>query len=447
MRSRIPLEDYSVNALLRESLDRTLRLMRDDLVDGITDAELITELTSTEIVLAGDKHNLSSHAAQCAYITAALLMARSGHRVYIAAPNVRLRRPQSPLKGNRLINALRSVSADLLPDVAFAFGAPSRPAALCVCFGNSPQRYDATRVIRVNASAWDAELTVAAAGKPWVEEDWPCGALAAGGMAAVEAFKATMHRVRSFARAKDQFDALFAFSNDARIELAPANTPHISALGIFDFISGGAITNGTLFTFARLPQVTGQARVIEPECSDLSNLNRYMLLLRSATLLPKGPTLASLMPPGLILEAVQARYEGTRMPLLGNLAPAVLVGADDIPTRWKAQAENPAWLGIGATSHWNTMASYHVANLACAQCLHPRDEHAAAPLPTVAFVSFFVGLMLACYFLRMKAGERLPPTAQYVYLTPFRVEGIWHSPVARRDDCPTCGTGQNIRAA
>jgi hypothetical protein len=235
-----------------------------------------------------------------------------------------------------------------------------------------------------------------------------------------------------------QFDAQFAFSDDVQIELAPPDTPRTSALGSFDFISGGAIANGTLFTLARLPVVTGRARVIEPESSDLSNLNRYALLLRLATGLPKGPMLASMMPPGLELESIQGRYEGGRMALLGDFAPAVLVGADDIPTRWKAQTQNPTWLGIGATSHWNAMASYHMAGLGCAQCLHPRDEVTTGPLPTVAFVSFFAGLMLACYFMRMKAGERAPLTAQYIYLTPFRPEGIWRSPVAIRPDCPTC---------
>lgn len=436
-----------MNSPLLESLDRTLRLMRDDLVDSVSDAELLVALTDTDVVLAGDAHNLSTHAAQCAYITAALLMARSGHRVYLAAPDVRLRGPQPPLKGDRLVTSLKAAGKDLLPGVEFPLGAPRKPAAICVCFGGSPERYEARRVVRVNASAWSADLTSATSGTPWMEGDWPCGALAAGAIATVEAFKAAMHRLRSFARESIQFDAQFSFSEQARIDLAPAHTPRTSALGVFDFISGGAIANSTLFTLARLPQVAGHARVIEPECADLSNLNRYALLLRSASDQPKGPLLASLMPKGLELESLQARYEGGRMPQLGGFAPAVLVGADDIPVRWKAQAQNPDWLGVGATSHWNAMASYHSAGLGCAHCLHPRDETTTGPLPTAAFVSFFAGLMLACYFLRMRAGERAPLSEQYTYLTPFRPEGIWRSPVARRDACPTCATAASVRAA
>jgi len=431
---------------LQESLDRTLRLMRDNLVDDIGDTELLAALTDTEVVLAGNAHNLSTHAAQCTYIAAALLMARSGHRVYLAAPDVRLRGTQPPLQGDRLVSAVMKAGVDLLPGVGFATGAPRKTAAICVCFGDSPQRYEARRVVSVNASAWSAELNSASA-QPWIESDWPCGALAAGAMVAVEAFKAAMLRLRPFARDDIQFEAQFSYSEDARVELAPTGTPRTSALGAFDFISGGAIANSTLFTLARLPQVTGHVRVVEPERSDPSNLNRYMLLLRSAIEQPKGLMLGSLMPQGLELEAIPARYEGGRMPQLGSFAPAVLVGADDIPVRWKVQAENPAWLGVGATSHWNAMASYHAARLGCAHCLHPRDEVTDGPLPTAAFVSFFAGLMLACYFLRMRAGESVPVMEQYTYLMPFRPEGIWRSPVARRANCPTCGPNVGIRAA
>ena len=79
-----------MNALLSEALNRTLLLMRDEVVGTVDDATLISALTSTSIVLVGDARNLSSHAAQSAFITAALLMARSGHRVHLATPDVPL---------------------------------------------------------------------------------------------------------------------------------------------------------------------------------------------------------------------------------------------------------------------------------------------------------------------------------------------------------------------
>ena len=135
------------------------------------------------------------------------------------------------------------------------------------------------------------------------------------------------------------------------------------------------------------------------------------------------------------------------MAAIGEFAPSVLVGVDDIPTRWNVQEEYPRWLGIGATTHWAAMASYHQRGLACARCLHPRDDPATGPIPTVAFVSFFAGLELACYFLRTLAGEHVPPSEQYTYLSPLHPGRIWRSPVAVRVDCPTCQPGADIRAA
>lgn len=427
-----------MNAVLLEALDRTFRLMRDDLIDAVNDNELAQALTGTNVVLAGTAENLSTHAAQSAYITAALLMARSGHKVYLAAPDVRLCGAQPPLKGNHLVSALMDISDDLLPGVGFSTSSPPNTVTLCVCFGDSPQPCGATRIICVNASAWKAELSEGVSKKPWMEAHWPCGALAAANMATVEAFKAAMHQLRAFASNPLLFDQLFAYCNNATLELAPAPTPPTSDLGAFDFISGGAITHCTLFALARLPRVTGRVRVIEPESSDLTNLNRYMLLLRSATRQAKGLALRSLMPLGFELQAIQARYDGGRMATLGDFAPAVLVGADDIPTRWKIQAQNPPWLGIGATSHWASMVSCHTHDLPCARCLHPRDEVTIGPLPTAPFVSFFAGLMLACYYLRMRAGKSIGHAEQYVYGTPFRPEAIWRSPVSARAECQNC---------
>ena len=123
-----------------------------------------------------------------------------------------------------------------------------------------------------------------------------------------------------------------------------------------------------------------------------------------------------------------------------EFAPSVLVGADDIPTRWEVQNQRPRWLGIGATSHWAAMASYHEPGLACARCLHPRDELTTEPIPTVAFVSFCAGLELACYFLRAKAGIAGQLAGQCTYLSPLRAEHIWRTPVAVRTDCPSCSS-------
>lgn len=431
---------------LREALDRTMRLMREDLVAEVDDSSLEAALTGTYVVLVGDARNLSSHAAQSAYVTAAILMARSGHRVYLAAPNVPLVGPQPPLREDRLVSGLLEVGSDLLPGVGFSVY-PRRDAALSVVFGDSPSRYRARRVIAVNASAWCARLARASNAGPWAERDWPLGAMAAGMLASVEAFKVTMHRLRRFAKDPRFFDALFEFTDQVSLELAPSDAPRSAALGRFDFVSGGAITNATLYVLARLLEVTGYGRIVEPQRANLSNLNRYLLLRRTAIGRLKAEILNALMPPHLELQAIPLLYHGGQMTELGPFAPSVLVGTDDIPVRWDVQLENPGWLGVGATTHWAAMASFHQRGLGCARCLHPRDDPTAGPIPTISFVSFFGGLMLASYLVRTLAGELVSSSEQYIYASPLRPEHIWRSPVAVRADCPMCQFGHAVRVA
>jgi hypothetical protein len=433
--------------LLADALDRTLLLMRDSLVPTVENAQLIAALTATEVALVADARNLASHAAQCAYITAAMLMARSGHRVYLAAPDVALVGAQPPLTGTQLVSGLLDVGRDLLPGIEFSVGVPDSRINLSVSFGDSGLAVPAHRAICVNATVWSAHMGSPMTAQRWQERDWPFGALAVGALIATEAFKAAMHVLRPFATDELLFEALFAFSDDLCVELAPCGAPKCASFGEVDFVSGGAITNAVLFVLTRLPQVTGRGRVVEPDVTDGSNLNRYALLCRSGVGQPKARLLRLLLEPYLELEALDYRYEGGQIARVGEFFPAVLVGADDIPVRWKVQEEHPNWLGVGATTHWSAMASFHARGMACARCLHPRDDPGNDRIPTVAFVSFFSGLLLACYFARTVAGEDISLAEQQVYLSPLRLERIWRSPVSARPDCPLCGQPNEVRAA
>src|SRR5262249_48362539 len=113
---------------LRDALDRTLLLMRDLVSDAASDDDLLRALTGTRVILAADEVNLSSHSAQSAYVTTALLLARSAHDVYLAAPNVQLVGRQPPLSAGRLIDQLELVGRNLLPGIFFKRGAPRERA-------------------------------------------------------------------------------------------------------------------------------------------------------------------------------------------------------------------------------------------------------------------------------------------------------------------------------
>ncbi len=432
---------------LCQSLDRTLLLMRDELHEGVSDEILIDALTETEVVLAGDVENLSSHAAQCAYVTGALLMARSGHRVVLSAPDVPLVGPQPPLRPGDLVTSLMEVGADLLPGVEFSLETARLKPDLCVTFGDTrAATVPANRTISVNASAWSAHLQ-SRRGERWHERRWPYGAMAAGALAAGEAFKASMHKLRHFVRAADNFDEFLAFSDEVRFDLAPPDAQRPIELGTFDLVSGGAIANTLLYCLGRISHVTGAGRVIDDTLSDLSNLNRYQLLRRSRVLCSKVDTLCETNLGGLKIQPVRARYHEGTATALGPLSKHVLVGVDHIPTRWLVQQAQPHWLGIGATTHWNAMASVHGPGFPCAWCAHPRDDDADTPIPTVALVTFWAGLLLACAFLRGAARTQVPIHQQHTFLTPLRPESVWQGPLAARPDCPLCGAGARGRVA
>ena len=122
---------------------------------------------------------------------------------------------------------------------------------------------------------------------------WPMGAMAGAVLAAVEAFKCAMQKLVEVARDPGQFAEFFAPLSDATLVLAPETTATVSTLGAFDVISGGAITNGTLYALSRLPDVKGVGRVVEPDVGETSNLNRYMLLRIEDIEKPKAERLAA----------------------------------------------------------------------------------------------------------------------------------------------------------
>ncbi len=425
---------------LREALDRTLLLMRDEISDSASDQELLFALADTSVVLVADEANLSFHSAQTAYVTAAMLLARSGHKVYLAAPNVELLRAQPPLAAGKLIDQLNLVGQALLPGFSFGRDAPHGVAELAVLLGDTIWSGAAVRQIRLNATSWQARMTPAELSKPWAADDWPLGAMGAAALATAEAFKTAMNRLAFAARDPKHFGELFAPTAGAYIDLAPRGTPEVSSLRQLDFISGGAISSCALYALLRLPRLEGVARVIEHDTVALSNLNRGMLFLRSSCTTLKSEVLAGYSTATFPIISAPFQFDQRAFAKLGHLTDAVLVGVDDIKARWNVQRAWPRWLGVGATTHFSAMASFHTLSTPCAGCLHPRDDDAEGPIPTVAFVSFWSGLWLVAYYLRHLVEDQRAELEQQIYFSPLRPENVWRSRVQRHPNCPVeCG--------
>jgi hypothetical protein len=427
---------------LRRALDRTLRLMRDELEDATPDDVLISALTETEVAIVADAANLASHSAQTSFVTAALLMTRSGHRVYLLAPDIPLVGAQPPLRAGTIITGLLKAGTDLLPGITFSDTMPAGVVDLVIALGDSKAPIAGRGMISINAEDWDGMLVSPKTASRWRGGHWPLGGMASAAMAATEAFKIAMRKLERYAQNRTIMMETFAPSTDVGFALALPGTPMTSALGEFDCVSGGAITQSVLYALTRLPGVRGRARVIEPDFADLTNLNRYILLLHSHLGAQKAKDLEELCAgTGLAIEPIPKRYEPKEIDAIA-LRDFALVGVDDIPSRWLVQRARPKWLGIGATTHWSAMASFHLPDEGgCAECLHPLDDPSDAPIPTVAFVSFWAGLLTAVYFLRQRSEDLgAADLDQQVYVTPLRPESPVWATVPKRAGCTTCAS-------
>lgn len=384
-----------------------------------------------------------------------MLMARSGHQVFLTAPDVTIIAPQPPLQSGTIIEELTRVGKDILPGVEFMVGKPDDEVDLVIALGDSRFDVRGHRRIRLNADPWAGYLMRENELRPWQSTLWPFGALASAGLGAGEAFKIAMHKLLPHALNAENTADRFAFVDEAEFEIAPPGTPFCRDLGEMDFVSGGAITHSILYCLARIPGATAQGRIIEPDIADLSNLNRYMLLLRSKaeSKAPKASDLVQILESGFHLQSLPHRYEADLLGSIAPLAQTVVVGVDHIPTRWAVQQAKPEWLIIGATTHWSAMVSFHSEGLACARCLHDKDDLDNGPIvATAACVSFWAGLLAAAYLARHAAGHPFSINEQQqVYLSPFRPDCVFFSGVAFRKDCPICrhssAAGVNISIA
>lgn len=235
---------------------------------------------------------------------------------------------------------------------------------------------------------------------------------------------------------------LFAPLASARLPLAPESTPKMAHVGELDIISAGAVSNAFLYALLRLPNAEGHARAFDRDRSEPSNRNRNVLLVPDFERLPKVD-LFEHFSNGLKVTGLSRHFEKADV---ATIAERVVVGVDDIPTRWMLAGARFSWMGVGATSHFNSMASAHFPYSACAACLHPHDEPLEGDTPTVAFVSFLAGLLLAADFLRDVAGADVGLASRYQYLTPLQPDGAWRGPVAPTTACPAGCPASRLRA-
>jgi hypothetical protein len=429
-----------------EALSRTSRLINEQFFGGRADEERISAaLPQLTVAITADAANAQGAASQTAIVTLATLVARMGMAVEIDCPDVALRVPQPPLRGDRVRSALVELGADLVPGAVIGH-ALGRGPVITFAVGDTP--CDTPGALRLTGGDWDLEVGVRDAARPW-EANLPFGALGCAATAAAEALRAALPGLAQLTGAELVADAhRLEVGRAIRLDLRSWFPGRIATeVGAVDAVSGGAIISAALFVLLRTPDVTGAIRVIESEGLDLSNVNRYMLSRASLDGIAKTRMLERYSTPGLRIDGVPLRYDTESATQIGPLADRVLVGVDDIPSRWLVQRHAPDWLCVGATQSFDTLVSTHRPGEPCAGCLHGREPDADELVPTISFVSFWSGLLLALELMTEAAGAHTE--AQSLMCWPFGYEGphLMRLPVAAQSTCRVGCAASRERAA
>jgi len=402
------------------ALDRTAHLISMDLFAGQASAEQIIDgLLGTTILLRADATNLSSANGQTALCALFGQIAMMGIGIDLDIPEVPLLIPQPPLRGDDLRGALLDYARDLIPGMRCGSGLGAADLSFVLGGGTIAESH----ALRVTGTDWSCTVGPANQIPPYRwGGDWPIGSLLAAAAAAPDALRAALQRIASATghHLSAEFDS--QPGREVTIDLSNWAIPHgCRDLGRIDVISGGAITNATTYAILRVPELSADLRVIEPETIDLTNLNRYPLARRSDQSQPKVRVLEGYSRGSITISGIAERFDDSWPALLGSLAPRILVGADQIPARWAVQQAAPRWLQVSGTSHFFAMASSHHPDGPCAGCAHPIDEGGNEPIPTISFVSLWAGILQALDLLNEASGR--PTAGSYTMCYPFGLSG------------------------
>jgi hypothetical protein len=417
-----------------EELSRMILLCRDYACDELSDLEILNRFRSVRVLCTSDENNLLSHAGQTALTTLVALLSRMGMQVQLEIPETPLLQLQPPLWGDFLQEALLASSESLITGATVHRDPHSAPDLVFV-LGDTRIKAPRCPYWRLSWSDWRGSLSVEEhSSVPTWNGDWPIGSMVSAALAANEAFKYAMRQLPL--RSGDQ-SVYFEVSQFSQFDFGSVPIRgDFGDLGDVDVVSAGAISQAALYVLIRIPSLTMRGRVFDDDLTGRSNQNRNMLTLSRDVGTLKVEVIAERCAHRLRLEPLPIRYSPTERI---KLASRVLVGVDDIPSRWKVQRCSTGLLLVSGTSHFNISSSAHTSGEPCCGCLHPIDDPGTGAIPTVSFVSFWAGLVMAVRLLREALTCPYPSNQQHLWLTPLRMDqpraAIW-LPVAPRADCP-----------
>lgn len=418
----------------KEQLSRTVALFATDF--GIADNDAILRaLLHPRITIVAGERVVRSLAGQAAISTAAMLMARTGHQVFLDIPDAVLVGHQPPLKPGSFQDALTKMGSMLINGVSITIGAPVGGSDIVFCLGTDLpwMTAPAARRISVGASDWEARFSELPKTQPWSASDWPFGGLASAVLMAAEAVKISAHILAPLsANSRAMMDQFRAFPS-ATLKILRRDAPLVRDVGQIDFISAGAVSNAVLYSLLRIPGLTGNARAFDGDISDHSNLNRNAILTAEWVGRPKVELFAHSGTSGFQIEPIAQHYPlDASVPLQDH----VIVGVDDVPARWALARLGVPWMSVGATTDLSSMASVHFGHSACAGCLHPDNQGVEGPTPTIAFNSFLTGLLMAADLLFERSGSDPSLVSRHRIVCGLLPDEQWCAPVVPIAHCP-----------
>lgn len=435
------------SAALRQALDRTLRLVVNDFFDGVPNAtaQVADRLSAATVRLRVTPEAAQTVAGQAATVTTAMLLLRLGITVELDAPNVPLRRRIAPLREGGLCDALEEFGSDVMPDVSLRPAGGERPLR-AVTIGSDTKLQD-KRAERWWVAATPEQAAVGTSPNGMITDGAgpPFAALHASAVVVAEVFKAILRPLEAQSSDRVGFARLFRPAAPLVLRFPFAFVPDAACVTAprLVLVSGGAVTHAALYALQWWLPASSEVVVLDRDVVDASNLNRYMLLRRSlaVTGVAKVAQLRSALDGVLAVTPVSKALAPDNGTVELLRAAHVIVGADDIPVRWLAQECGPAWLGVGATTHFDAMVTHHSPGLSCARCAHPTNDPTTGLLPSIGFVSLWAGVGVASRFAGLLAG-RIPEArhqSEYAWLMRADAEEFpCRSRIDSRDHCRFC---------
>lgn len=406
----------------QEALTRTLDLLTE-LLPTVPRDSIDSILANTPVRLVVGALDLADRRTQAAVYVLVSLLVRTGINVQAEMASVRRLVDLPGLTGGDFGASMRDAVPRMFPNAQLATTTARADIALVV---GAAAVEGAASVVRLSAEGSRAWVTRGekAMGR-WDPSDGLV-ALAAAGLAATEALKDVLRPMAPRVEVLDPLQPSF---------VVPVSLSDQVDLGRLFLISAGAISQHFVLSLAADKMVTADLVVLDGDVSALSNANRCPFVMIDDVGEPKVERIAAQLPSRLRLDPI-AHHLDDETEALVPAGATILVGADDIAVRHRAQRLSPSWLGIGATSHFFVFVTEHEVGEPCAGCAHAQLGQDIAVIPTLAMISFWAGLLLALRLVARAAGHRYPPTQSVTNFWALRPEAMIEHELTFNPMCP-----------